>query len=72
MQDAYKPELLEPLVDKIRANLCGEESTVPLDFLQLYWWDPKERDVMPTLKALQKMVEDKVCHACQYDMLCPC
>ncbi len=42
-QDGYKPSVIEPLVDKIRANLFGAEATDPLDFLQLYWWDPKVR-----------------------------
>jgi len=59
-QDGYKPELLEPLVDKMRVNLYGEESAAPLDFLQLFWWDLASRDVLPTLKALQRLAEDKL------------
>lgn len=34
-QDGYKPAVIEPLVDKIRANLYGAEATDPLDFLQV-------------------------------------
>ena len=34
-QDGYKPTVIEPLVDKIRANLFGAEATDPLDFLQV-------------------------------------
>ncbi|KAG1678863.1 hypothetical protein FOA52_003531 [Chlamydomonas sp. UWO 241] len=59
-QDAYKPELLEPLVDKIRANLYGDDAATALDFVQLYWWDSKDHDVMPTLKVLQKLATDKI------------
>jgi len=60
-QDGYSPALLEPLVDKMRTTLYGEESVEPLDFLQLYWWDPKEHEVLlATLKALQKLSEDKL------------
>ena len=59
-QDGYTPAIIEPLVDKIRANLFGAESAEPLDFLQLYWWDPKERDALPTLKVLQRLSEDQL------------
>lgn len=34
-QDGYKPAVIEPLVDKIRANLYGAEAADPLDFLQV-------------------------------------
>ena len=39
-------------MEKIRANLFGAEATEPLDFLQLYWWDPKDLDMLPTLKVI--------------------
>lgn len=59
-QDGYSPAVIEPLVDKIRESLYGAEPTEPLDFVQLFWWDFKDMDVMPTLKALQKLSEDKL------------
>ncbi|GAX80302.1 hypothetical protein CEUSTIGMA_g7740.t1 [Chlamydomonas eustigma] len=59
-QDGYSPTLIEPLVDKIRANIYGAETTEPLDFLQLQWWDPQDHDPLPTLKVLQRLSEDKL------------
>ncbi len=58
-QDGYKPAVLEPLVDKIRATIYGAESSEPLDFVQLHWWDPQV-DPTPTLKVLQRLSEDKL------------
>ena len=52
-QDGYKPEVVEQLVEKIRNNLFGEGAD-PLDFLQLYWWDAKDMDVLPTLKVITR------------------
>lgn len=57
---SYSPAVIEPLIDRVRATLFGAESAEPLDFVQLYWWDPKDCDVLPTLKALQKLSEDKL------------
>lgn len=39
-------------MEKIRNNLFGEGTADPLDFLQLYWWDAKNMDVLPTLKVV--------------------
>lgn len=58
--DAYTVDVLEPLVDKIRANLFGADATDPLDMVQLAWWDLKGRDFIPTLRKLVALSEDKI------------
>lgn len=63
-QDGYDANtMVEALVDKIRTNIYGEVESpeqATLDFLQLSWWDCNEKDVLPTLKALQRLTEDKL------------
>ena len=42
-EDEYSPSKIEPLIDSIRINVYGAEAPEPLDFVQVYWWDPKVR-----------------------------
>lgn len=58
----YSPAAVEALVEKTRANVLGADAeSGALDYVQLYWWNPKDTAaMMPTLKALQAMCEDKL------------
>ncbi|MEW5315305.1 MAG: hypothetical protein WDW38_006745 [Sanguina aurantia] len=72
--EGYSPAVVETLVDRMRANVYTLEAPEPLDLLQLIWWDlqavdPEAAstpsflcavDVLPTLKALQQLTEDKM------------
>ncbi len=57
-QDGYNPSIIEPLVDKIRGNIFGADSTEPLDFLQLYWWDPKVRIASRNKRVSNRINQD--------------
>eukprot|EP00200_Dunaliella_tertiolecta_P005346 CAMPEP_0202357714 /NCGR_PEP_ID=MMETSP1126-20121109/11636_1 /ASSEMBLY_ACC=CAM_ASM_000457 /TAXON_ID=3047 /ORGANISM="Dunaliella tertiolecta, Strain CCMP1320" /LENGTH=540 /DNA_ID=CAMNT_0048950661 /DNA_START=137 /DNA_END=1759 /DNA_ORIENTATION=+ len=60
-QDGYIcQEFVPAVIERVRGNVFGYESTEPLDLVQLHWWDVKEHDVLPTLKALQALTEDKL------------
>lgn len=58
--EGYNVDLVEPLVDKTRANIFGAEATDPLDMVQVAWWDVKSRDFVPTLRKLVGLSEDKI------------
>jgi len=59
--DSYSPgETLEPLVDKIRANVFGADAPDALDLVQLAWLDAAGRDPVPTLRKLAALAEDKI------------
>lgn len=58
--DEYSPEVADRIIEKMRSNLFGSDSAEALDLVQLYWFDFKIHDVIPTLKVLQKLSEDKV------------
>ena len=43
-QDGYNPQEYVPnVIERIRANVLGLESTEPLDLVQLHWWDVQVR-----------------------------
>lgn len=52
--DAFNPQLV---VDAVERSL-GRMETAQLDMVQIMWWDFKERDIMPTLKALKALTLD--------------
>lgn len=57
--DEYSPAVVDRIIEKMRSNIYGAESSEALDLVQLYWFDFKAHDVIPTLKVLQKMSEQK-------------
>lgn len=59
-QDGFSAAIVEPLVDKMREAVYGAEAPEALDLVQLYWWDLKDSNVLPVLKVLQKLSEDKL------------
>lgn len=54
--DKFEPKLV---VDAIDRSLSRMQFT-QLDLVQLFWWDFKEKDIMPTLKALKQLTLDEV------------
>ncbi|GMH36134.1 hypothetical protein BSKO_04002 [Bryopsis sp. KO-2023] len=55
-REDYVVEHVEQAIDKMRENLQVEI----VDMVQVYWWDFEGHDPVPTLRALQKLKEDKV------------
>lgn len=59
-QDGYSPAAVEATIERIRTTILGADSVDAIDFAQLFWWSPTDLDVLPTLRALHKLSEDKI------------
>jgi len=60
-QDGYKGgEYVDAMVERVRQAVYGAEAADALDLVQLNWWDVAAGDAEPTLKALQRLAEDKL------------
>ncbi|EFJ45335.1 radial spoke protein 5 [Volvox carteri f. nagariensis] len=58
---------VEAFVERARSNVFGAEggtdaegAVLPLDLVQLVWWDFKNSDPLPVLKTLQKLATDQL------------
>ncbi|GLC34831.1 NEDD4 E3 ubiquitin-protein ligase [Pleodorina starrii] len=59
---------VEAFVERARSNVFGPDggmdaesgAVLPLDLVQLGWWDFKNSDPLPVLKALQKLATDQL------------
>eukprot|EP00877_Chromochloris_zofingiensis_P015228 jgi/Chrzof1/995/Cz01g36060.t1 len=52
--------MVESAVERIRVNVLGQEGLQgALDLLQLHWFEFQDHDVLPVLRTLGRLVEDK-------------
>ncbi len=53
--EAFSPTLIVEAIDRSLARMEMQQ----IDCVQIMWWDFKERDIMPTLKALKALTLDE-------------